>query len=95
MLIRSSPASRRARAWRLSVEPLVVSDRSIRRTGSDNAASFDTSSVRLALIVGSPPVRRIESTPNRFTSTEATASISSKVSTSWRGSHSRPSSGMQ
>ena len=43
---------------------------------------------------GSPPVRRTSSTPIA-TSSRTTRSISSKLSTSERSSHGRPSAGMQ
>ncbi len=49
----------------------------------------------LARTVGSPPVRRIDSMPNRSTITVARRWISSKVRISARGTHSIPSMGMQ
>ena len=88
--MRRRPASLRSWAWRRNVEPFVVMATSV-----PSAASFATSSSRFARTMGSPPVRRMLSTPNVFTMTRASCSISSKVKMSARSSHSRPSSGMQ
>ncbi len=83
--------------------PLVVIDRSGLRPANGDAevagtrswASFCTSTVMCARMVGSPPVRRSPSTSKCSTKMRARRSISSNVSTSLRGSHCIPSSGMQ
>ncbi len=96
MLTRRSPASRRSGASDRSVAPLVVSATSTGApSGKRRAAILATSTGRWARTVGSPPVRRMLSTPKRSTHTRAMRSISSNVSTSDRGIHSMPSSGMQ
>ena len=93
MLIRRRPAAPGRAASERSVAPLVVSARSTGRRGAGAACSTRTG--RWARTVGSPPVRRMLSKPKRSTHTRATRSISSKVSSSVRGSHCMPSSGMQ
>ena len=70
--------------------PLVVRARS---TG--NGDNNRTRSGSLARTVGSPPVSRMLRIPKRSTTRLATRDISSKESRSSRGSHSRPSAGMQ
>ena len=90
MLIRRSPAAASLSARRPKVAPLVVRARS-----TFKAASFSTSTGKLARTVGSPPVRRMLSIPRRSTINLAMRSISSKVSRSSRGSQSSPSAGMQ
>ncbi len=53
------------------------------------------STAMLARTVGSPPVRRTDSMPNRSTIRDVSRWISSKVRISARGTHSIPSLGMQ
>ena len=68
MLMRRSPASRRSWAISGRVAPLVVMARSTgRRVAARRRASFSTSTGRWARTVGSPPVRRMPSKPNRST----------------------------
>ncbi|MNZ90721.1 hypothetical protein D3C78_1096900 [compost metagenome] len=81
MFSRLSPASCRERAWRTSCEPLVVMHNS-RSPGS--AARRSHRPTMPGRTSGSPPVRRSLRTP-RATKMRATRSISSRVSTCWRG----------
>jgi hypothetical protein len=81
---RFRPASFNAWALTASAEPLVVSAMSISRpSGVLSAASMPTSSGRDFRSNGSPPVRRIFSTP-WSTAIRASRAISSKVSSSSR-----------
>ena len=103
MLTRSRPAWRSSWASSRNVAPFVVIDRSGlppaygdgALAGTRSTASMRTSTGRWARTVGSPPVSRNPSTPNRSTNRRARRVISSNVSTSLRGSHCIPSSGMQ
>src|SRR5579875_3711918 len=97
MLTRRRPAARRSPASSRRVAPLVVMARSTGSPveGTFSPASISTRTGRWARTVGSPPVRRMDSTPRRSTQTRATRPISSKVSSSSRGSQDIPSSGMQ
>ena len=89
--MRRSPASASGRA--IGLEPGAVGGE--RDVGAEAGPAGRTRSGRPARTVGSPPVSRIESMPKRSTHTRATRSISSKVSSSERGSQSMPSAGMQ
>ena len=66
-----------------------------RVAGTRSRPACCTSTGRWARTVGSPPVSRRPSTSKRSTKMRARRSISSNVSTSLRGSHFMPSSGMQ
>ena len=78
------------------VAPLVVSAMSgVSPFDSRNDASLSISNGKWARTVGSPPVRRMLSMLNRSTKIRAMRSISSKVRTSERSSHTNPSAGMQ
>ncbi len=90
ILILFNPAALSFSAISGRVTPFVVIDKSI-----GNWLNRLIRSARFARTVGSPPVRRILSTPKRVTRSEASRSISSKVRRSSLGVHSRPSSGMQ
>jgi hypothetical protein len=88
---RSTPASASGAASVSNSMPFVVMEMSRSGPTPRNILTSVGSSVR---IVGSPPVTLSERTPSR-TNSASSLVISSNVSSSERGSHRRPSAGMQ